>query len=159
MTYCQIHATSSGCSTPVMFRPSIPITSHALFTELTLLSGESDSPELYPRPDDTMHMYGDHADPFGACSLPTRAVDVIPSPHALKNQAERLKWLGGRGLNVIKVEVEQAFFGPESRRCKLVIYWRAGQGDLYREWAFGLGDLRRTWSWEVYGTNHPLPTQ
>ena len=39
----------------------------------------------------------------------------------MKNQTERLKWLGGRGFDDVKVEVEQACFRPESRRGKPVI--------------------------------------
>lgn len=121
LTYCQNHAIYSGCSTSVIFRPSTPITPHALFTELTLPSGESVSPELYPRPDGTIYMCGDHTDPLRARPLPARAADVTPSPHAVKNQTERLKWLGGRGFDDVQVEVEQACFRPESRRGKPVI--------------------------------------
>ena len=39
----------------------------------------------------------------------------------MKNQTERLKWLGGRGFDDVKVEVEQACFRPESQRGKPVI--------------------------------------
>jgi len=39
----------------------------------------------------------------------------------VKNQTERLKWLGGRGFDDVTVEVEQACFRPESRRGKPVI--------------------------------------
>ena len=66
-------------------------------------------------------MCGDHTDPLRARSLPTRAADVTPSPHAVKNQTERLKWLCGRGFDDVKVEVEQACFRPECRRGKPVI--------------------------------------
>ena len=121
LTDYQNHAIYSGCSTSVIFRPSTPITPHALFTELTLPSGISVSPEIYPRPDGTVYMCGDHTDPLRPRPLPTRAADVTPSPHAVKNQTERLKWLGGRGFDDVQVEVEQACFRPESRRGKPVI--------------------------------------
>jgi len=39
----------------------------------------------------------------------------------VKNQTERLKWLGGRGFDDVKVEIEQACFRPESRRGKPII--------------------------------------
>ncbi len=66
-------------------------------------------------------MWGDQTDPLRARSLSTRAADVTPSQHTVKNQTERLRWLGGRGFDDIKVEVEQACFRPESRRGKPVI--------------------------------------
>jgi len=66
-------------------------------------------------------MYGDHTGPLRACSLPVRAADVTPSPNAVKNQMERLKWLGGRGFDDVKVEVEQVCFRPESRHGKPII--------------------------------------
>ena len=66
-------------------------------------------------------MCGDHTDPLRPRPLPARAADVTPSPHAVKNQTERLKWLGGRGFDDVKIKVEQACFRPESRRGKPVI--------------------------------------
>jgi len=39
----------------------------------------------------------------------------------VKNQTERPKWLGGRGFDDIKAEVEQVCFRPESRRGKPII--------------------------------------
>jgi len=66
-------------------------------------------------------MCGDHTDHLCARSLPVRAADVTPSPLAVKNQTERLKWLGGRGFDDVKVEVEQACFRPETRRGKPLI--------------------------------------
>jgi len=84
-------------------------------------SGESVSPELYSRPDGTIYICGDHTDSLRARSLPVRAADVTPSSHAVKNLTERLKWLGGRGFDDVKAEVEQVCFRPESRNGKPVI--------------------------------------
>jgi len=86
ITHHQSHDINSGCSTSVVFRLKIPITE---LTELTSTPGQM-----------ARYMCGDH---LRARSIPVRAVDVTPSPHAVKNQTERLKWLGGRGFDVARV--------------------------------------------------------
>ena len=64
-------------------------------------------------------MCGDHTDPLLVRSLPVRAADVTPLPHAVKNLTEHLKWLGRRGFNDVKVE--EVCFRPESRHGKPTI--------------------------------------
>ena len=72
-------------------------------------------------------MCGDHTGPLRARSLPIRAAHVTPSAHAVKNQTERLKWLGGRGFDDVKVEFEQACFRPETR-CGIPVIGELAKG-------------------------------
>ena len=71
-----------------------------------LPSGESISPELYPHLEwHDVYVWRSHGS-LRARSFPARAADVTPSPHAVNNQTERLKWLSGRGFDEVKVEVD-----------------------------------------------------
>ncbi|KAG8863392.1 hypothetical protein FRC20_010800 [Serendipita sp. 405] len=110
----------SPCSTSVIFRPSIPLTPHALFTELHLQSGITTSPEFYPRPDGTLYICGDHSDPLRQRPFTQKATDATPSEFAIKNHTERLE-LVGSGLKDAEIVKAQACFRPESRRNRPII--------------------------------------
>ncbi|KAG8821918.1 hypothetical protein FRC17_009702, partial [Serendipita sp. 399] len=110
----------SPCSTSVIFRPSIPLTPHALFTEVRLPSGESTSPEFYPRPDGTLYICGDRSDPLRQRPLTEKATDATPSEFAIRNHTERLELIGS-GLKGAEIVKTQACFRPESKRNRPII--------------------------------------
>lgn len=110
----------SPCSTSVIFRPSIPTSSHSLFTELSTPDGVSTSPEVYPRADGTLYMCGDHTDPLRQRPFTQKATDATPSEIAIKNHQKRLEFISEKFKDA-KIESTQACFRPESTRNKPII--------------------------------------
>lgn len=115
----KLKAFQSPCSTSVIFRPDIETSPHALFTEVTI-SKDTGSPEVYPRPDGTIYMCGDHSDPGRQRPLTKKATDATPSDVAIRNHQRRLEFLSEKLKNA-KVEITQACFRPESKRGRPII--------------------------------------
>ncbi|CCA66858.1 hypothetical protein PIIN_00619 [Serendipita indica DSM 11827] len=116
----------SRCSTSVVFRPSIPVSAHALFTEMHTPDGKSTSPEIYPRGDGTVYMCGDHTDPLRQRPFPERADAIAPSEIAIKNLTQRLAFVSEKFKDA-EIVVTQACFRPESKRNRPLI-GKLGEG-------------------------------
>lgn len=89
-------------------------------------NGEAVSPEIYPRPDGTLYMSGDHTDPMRQRTLTAKATDATPSEIAVKNHKDRLEFLSEKFKDA-RIEVTQACFRPESKRNRPIV-GKLGEG-------------------------------
>lgn len=128
--FLQTKIYTSPCSTSVVFKTDVRTTPHAFFTDLKTPEGDSVSPEIYPRPDGTIYISGDHTDPLRQRPFTEKATDAAASEIAVKHHQERLALVSDKFKDA-EILVTQACFRPESRRNKPLIgklgegYWMA----------------------------------